>query len=881
VSQKTYANGKSTTYSYYAANQRLKKIVTSGLQNFSYTYDNVGNIKSIADGVSGKTENFGYDDLDRLTTAGDNSYNLQYQYNAVGNMLTQIKDNKTTLFTYGSNAGPHAVTGISSPVPAVGSVVINNGNVFTNTNVVTLNNISMGTPTYFMASENRNFSGASWQAYSTAPTFLLSARFGMKTVYFKVMNADGESNVKSDTIEFRMNPADAYLDDDGDGLTNMMEFLYGTNPYKKDTDGDGKTDYSEVFGGKSSPNSPDSDKDGLDDSKDPYPSNPYHIDFSENYALRHALNEGGGSRSRSAYMISDSLGNGFGKEVIPLQSHPALSATPDPVDFKIVSVGKTRNIGLTITNSGIAGLSIQSISFTGLNRNEFTKINDACSGHTVQPSSTCSLDVVFAPISAGPKAADLNIQSNAPATPQKNVSLFGECVTTSTVEVCDGIDNDFNPNTPDGSQESWYESQTTCGKGVCVNTGQYTCVNGVKTNTCTTKNPTGNDSNCNGIDENCDGIPDNSFVPITKTCGVGVCEASGQIICLSGAQKDTCIPKSPTENTEQSCKDLLDNDCDGMVDCEDPDCGSVCLGHKGVSAYFDTKQRWLVVAYTEPAAVNYSVYLKVLDADGNLIPAGSIAGLPANPSKAADDAINTAVGLAFDTESSTAKIRYSGTSGMKLIQVANIAPPCAPVLELSTDSLPFNTVCNGSNNAKTISVCNDGNCPLNIIGITPPSAPFNISRNTCGSTVAPQACCEIDVRLSPTSANTYSSSVVINTNDGFATVGLSGTAQACGPKIQVTPNSLDFQSVRLYATSDKIITVSNTGATSLSIADVTSPVYPFTKVVDSCRLKTLTPGGSCVITIRFAPYSRTTFNGSIIVKSNDVNVTVGLTGQGN
>jgi YD repeat-containing protein len=516
LTQKNYANGKSTTYSYYDANQRLNKILTSGLQNFSFTYDNVGNIKSIADGVSGKTENFGYDDLDRLTGAGDGSYNLQYQYNAIGNMLSQIKDSKTTLFTYGSNAGPHAVTGVSSPLPAVGSFVINNGNVFTHTNVVTLNNISMGTPTYYMASENRNFYGASWQTYSTAPTFLFSAGFGMKTVYFKVMNADGESNVKSDTIEFRMNPADAYLDDDGDGLTNMMEFLYGTNPYKKDTDGDGKSDYTEVFGGKSSPNSPDSDKDGLDDSKDPYPSNPYHISFSENYALRHALNEGGDSRSRSAYMISDSLGNGFGKEVIPLQSHPDLSITPSPIDFKVVSVGKTRNIGLTITNSGIASLAIQSISFTGQNKNEFTKLSDTCSSQTVQPSSTCSLGIVFAPTSAGPKAADLNIQSNAPATPQKNVSLFGGCVATSTTEICDGIDNDFNPNTPDGSEEPWYGTQTTCGIGVCGNTGVLTCNN--------------------------------------------------------GAQVNTCTPGNPTETHEQSCSDGLDNDCDGIVDGNDSDC---------------------------------------------------------------------------------------------------------------------------------------------------------------------------------------------------------------------------------------------------------------------------------------------------------------------
>ena len=84
--------------------------------------------------------------------------------------------------------------------PKVSSFSINNGDSSTTSRTVTLNNTCTGSPTQYMASESSGFSGASWKAYSTAPSFTLSSGNGTKTVYFKVKNAGGESSAKSDTI---------------------------------------------------------------------------------------------------------------------------------------------------------------------------------------------------------------------------------------------------------------------------------------------------------------------------------------------------------------------------------------------------------------------------------------------------------------------------------------------------------------------------------------------------------------------------------------------------------------------------------------------------------------------------------------------------------
>jgi hypothetical protein len=51
-----------------------------------------------------------------------------------------------------------------------------------------------------MASEDAGFAGATWQIYSTAPSFTLSLGSGEKKVYFKVKNSVDESIEVSDTI---------------------------------------------------------------------------------------------------------------------------------------------------------------------------------------------------------------------------------------------------------------------------------------------------------------------------------------------------------------------------------------------------------------------------------------------------------------------------------------------------------------------------------------------------------------------------------------------------------------------------------------------------------------------------------------------------------
>jgi len=107
-------------------------------------------------------------------------------------------------------------------------------------------------------------------------------------------------------------------------------------------------------------------------------------------------------------------------------AYPDIRINPIFHDFGSVRVGSSPSAQtFAVTNTSNANLVIGSISITGADATELSIQDDNCSGQTLAPLGTCTLKVLFSPLSVGSKSANLSITSNDPDTPTLDVPLSG------------------------------------------------------------------------------------------------------------------------------------------------------------------------------------------------------------------------------------------------------------------------------------------------------------------------------------------------------------------------------------------------------------------------------------------------------------------------
>ena len=100
-------------------------------------------------------------------------------------------------------------------------------------------------------------------------------------------------------------------------------------------------------------------------------------------------------------------------------SSPTVAFSPGSLTFGAQAVGTSSAAqSIVVANTGTASLFINSAQTRGADPLDFTEVGDGCSGLTLAPGTSCTMDINFSPTATGTRTGALIITDNAPDSPQ-------------------------------------------------------------------------------------------------------------------------------------------------------------------------------------------------------------------------------------------------------------------------------------------------------------------------------------------------------------------------------------------------------------------------------------------------------------------------------
>ncbi len=191
-----------------------------------------------------------------------------------------------------------------------------------------------------------------------------------------------------------------------------------------------------------------------------------------------------------------------------------------------------------------------------------------------------------------------------------------------------------------------------------------------------------------------------------------------------------------------------------------------------------------------------------------------------------------------------------------------------PTATVSPTSVSFGQTAVGTTSPTPVTLTNSGTAALAVtsVGITGADAGDFAETNNCGSSVAPNAACQINVTFAPPAIGTFTAnlSVVDNATKAPSVIPLTGTG--FGPTATLSPESLKFPG-QFVGTSGlpQNITLTNNGDAALTITSIkTSAQFQATNGCTS----SLAAGVNCTISVFFDPTSAGTQTGTLTITDN-------------
>jgi len=103
---------------------------------------------------------------------------------------------------------------------------------------------------------------------------------------------------------------------------------------------------------------------------------------------------------------------------------PELVIAPNPGEFSAVVGSTSAALTFSLTNSGDSATGFLTTKLVGPAADEFAIVDNECAG-PLASRSTCTIQVVFKPTTAGPRVATLTVTDDAASSTPATVALFG------------------------------------------------------------------------------------------------------------------------------------------------------------------------------------------------------------------------------------------------------------------------------------------------------------------------------------------------------------------------------------------------------------------------------------------------------------------------
>ena len=214
----------------------------------------------------------------------------------------------------------------------------------------------------------------------------------------------------------------------------------------------------------------------------------------------------------------------------------------------------------------------------------------------------------------------------------------------------------------------------------------------------------------------------------------------------------------------------------------------------------------------------------------------------ASPTFTAPQVGSSGATLVFRVDVSDAS--FAGSSDFVSVKVRDLTPSPS----LSPSSLAFGTRTVGTTSTKTVTLSNGGPGVLSIAAVSTTDTHFSPSSG-CGASLSPGSSCTISVAFTPTSNAAYSATLKVQSNGAWVSVWLSG--QGGMPIASLSTTLLDFGPTNIGSQWSQNVTLSNVGNAPLTLTGITN--LASSQFTASTCPATIAAGGSCTVTVTFAP----------------------------